>query len=205
MNIEKSYMSVSGFFDLWVRLMEMETRNMEAQDSGINDSKILIISPPTDAGIKILTQANSNGESHLLCFSDALGEKAKQYSIKKKINRLEIWIEPFFSVPFEDRYFDAIFANCFFDFLPQGDFDDIVKEIKRSLKSKGLFFSVYMDMPLDALGRTWENLFSRFPSISKGVRPVDITPSLSKYGIKLKKDLTIKRLGFPMKYLMAER
>jgi SAM-dependent methyltransferase len=189
MKIEDSYLAVSGLFDLWVRLMAIRTRLMEVQDARINDLRILIISPPT----------------YLLCFSETLAEIAKDYSIQHNIEDLKICVEPFFSIPFDDSHFDAVFANCFFDFCQQSDFNDILKEIKRALKSNGLFFSVYMEVPTDLIGRTWVKLFGRFQSLSQGCHPVDIIPSLSKWSFKLKKDLTIRRLGFPVKYLIAER
>jgi len=204
MTIEESYLAVSGFFDLWVRFMEIRTRFMEVQDSRINNLRILIISPPTDRGIKVLTQANSRRETHLLCFSEALGEIAKEYSRRCNIKGLKICVEPFFSVPFDDNHFDAVFTNCFFDFCQEDDFNNILKEIKRTLKTEGLLFSVYMDMPTDLIGRTWANVFGRFQSLSKGCHPVDIMPFLSEWKFKLKKDLTIRRLGFPVKYLIAE-
>ena len=204
MKIEESYLAVSGFFDLWVRLIEIRTRIMELEDSRLNNLKILIISPPTDRGIKILAQANPRGETHLVCFSEALGEIAKEYSIKYNIESLKICVEPFFSVPFNDNHFDAVFTNCFFDFCKESNFNDILKEIKRTLKSNGLFFSVYMDVPTDLIGRTWVNLFVKFQSLSQGCHPVDIIPFLSKWNFKLKKNLTVRRLGFPVKYLIAE-
>ena len=204
MKIEESYLAVSGFFDLWVRLIEIRTRIMELEDSRLNNLKILIISPPTDRGIKILAQANPRGETHLLCFSEALGEIAKEYSIKYNIESLKICVEPFFSVPFNDNHFDAVFTNCFFDFCKESNFNDILKEIKRTLKSNGLFFSVYMDVPTDLIGRTWVNLFVKFQSLSQGCHSVDIVPFLSKWNFKLKKNLTVRRLGFPVKYLIAE-
>ncbi len=204
MKIEETYLAVSGFFDLWVRIMEIRTRFMEVEDSRLNNSRILIISPPTDRGIKVLAQANPRGETHLLCFSEALGEIAKEISIRCDIKGLKICVEPFFSVPFDDNHFDAVFTNCFFDFCQESDFNDILKEIKRVLKSEGLFFSVYMDAPTDLIGRTWVNVFGRFQSLSKGCHPVDIMPFLSKWSFKLKKDLVIRRFGFPVKYLVAK-
>ncbi len=96
------------------------------------------------------------------------------------------------------NHFDAVFANCFFDFCQQSDFNDILKEIKRTLKSEGLFFSVCMDAPTDLIGRTWVNVFGRFQLISKSCHPVDIMPFLSKRSFKLKKDLVIRRFGFPV-------
>ena len=204
MRIEESFLAVSGHFDLWVRLMEIRTRTMEARDSSIRDSRILMICPPTDAGIKMLAQANPGGESHLLCFSDALATIARQYALQHKIEGLEIGVRPFFSVPSDDNYYDAVFANCFFDFCEETDFIGILQEIKRVLKHEGMFFSVYMGLPTGIVGRVWSNLFRRFPSLSHGCHPVDIRPSLTGCGFELKKDLTMTRLGFPIEYLMAE-
>jgi ubiquinone/menaquinone biosynthesis C-methylase UbiE len=204
MKIEESYLAASGFFDFWVRLMEIRTRFMEVEDSKLNNLTILIISPPTDRGIKVLAQANQRGETHLLCFSEALGEIAKEYSIQYNIEGLKICVKPFFCVPFDDNHFDAVFTNCFFDFCQESDFSEILKEIKRTLKSQGLFFSVYMYAPTDLIGRIWVDVFTRFQSLSKGCHPVDTMPFLSKWNFKLKKDLTIRRLGFPAKYLIAE-
>ena len=204
MKIEESFLAVSGYFDLWVRLMEIRTRLMEVQDSGIDDSRVLIISPPTDRGIKVLAQANPGGESHLLCCSDELGGIAKQYALRHGMECLKICVEPFFSIPSDDNYYDAVFANCFFDFCQQADFISILQEIKRALKRKGMFFAVYMDLPMGIVSRIWGRLFSTFQFLSQGCHPVDIRPSLSRCGFELKKDVTMTRLGFPIKYLMAE-
>jgi len=59
--MEETYLAVSGFFDLWVSIMEIRSRIMEAEDSSLNNSRILIISPPTDRGIKVLAKANPGG------------------------------------------------------------------------------------------------------------------------------------------------
>jgi SAM-dependent methyltransferase len=204
MKIEESFLAVSGYFDLWVRLVEIRTRIMEVQDSGIDDLRILVISPPTDRGIKVLAQANPGGKSHLLCFSAELAEIAKRYALRHGIEGLQTSVEPFFSILSDDNYYDAVFANCFFDFCQQADFITILQEIKRALKPGGMFFAVYMDLPTGIVSRIWDRLFSTFQLLSQSCHPVDIRPSLSRCGFELKKDITMTRLEFPIKYLMAE-
>jgi hypothetical protein len=103
---------------------------MEVQDSKLKDSKILIISPPTDRGIKILSKANTKGESYLLCFSTALERIAQRYCQKQRITNLKTCNSPFFEIPFAEAYFDVIFTNCFFDFCRESDFDMMIREIK---------------------------------------------------------------------------
>jgi len=204
MRIEESYLAVSGIFDRWVRVMEYQTRLMEVQDSRLGNSRILIISPPTDRGIKLLIQANATGESHLLCFSEALADIAKDNSVRCNLKSLKISVEPFFSIPFDNNHFDAIFTNCFFDFCQESAFNDILKEIKRALKKDGELYSVFMDTPTGLIGKAWAKVFDQFQSISKGCHPVDIIPCLLNSGFKLKKKVHLRTFGFPLKYLIAE-
>lgn len=203
MKIEESYNRIFWFFDIWVRIMEYHTRVMEIQDSQITSEKILILSPPTDRGIQLLTRANSSGEAHLMCFSERLAEIAKDYSDKYGIENLNIFTEHFFNLPFKDGYFDSVFANCFFDFCQIGEFDKIICEIKRILKKGGHFYSVYMNMPSKFIDYIWTILFKITPYLRNTVFPVDILAVLVKNGFKVEKDLLTRRYGFPTKYIMA--
>jgi SAM-dependent methyltransferase len=201
--IERSYLALSRFFDTWVRIMEMRTRRMEVGDAGLGNLRTLIISPPTDAGIGVLAQANAGGETHLLCFSETLEKIAREYATQHHIAGLKTCRAGFFGIPFEGDYFDAVFANCFFDFCPDDAFDEIIRETRRALKKDGALFAVYLDVPTDSIGRTWVTLCRRFPSISQGCRPVEIRPALSRHGFRLRKDVSLTRFGFPIRYVGA--
>lgn len=80
MEIEEAYSAISGVFDGWVGVMEFQTRTMEMQDSQLKDLKVLMISPPTDRGIEILTEANPEGESCLLWFSPTVQRIVEKYA-----------------------------------------------------------------------------------------------------------------------------
>ena len=201
--IEQSYLALSRFFDTWVRIMEMPTRRMEVADAGPGGSRALIISPPTDAGIGVLARANAGGDTYLLCFSQALEDIAREYATQHHIAGLRTCRAGFFGIPFDEGCFDAVFANCFFDFCPDDAFEEIIRETRRALKEGGALFAVYLDFPADPIGQTWVTLCRRFPSISQGCRPVDIRPALSRHGFKLRKDLSLRRFGFPIKYVAA--
>ena len=205
MDIEKSYNRLSSYFDLWVRLIEIKTRVMEVQDSKLKDLKILIISPPTDTGIRILSKTNLQGESYLLCFSSTLEEIAKKYLANHNVLNVKTRKEHFFRIPFDDVYFDVIFANCFFDFCQEHNFDKIIGEIIRVLKNKGELFSVYMDYPSNITSKVWSLIFNNFALLSQDCHPVDIKPSLARQNFSLKKDLSMRRFGFPFKYIQAKK
>jgi SAM-dependent methyltransferase len=200
MDIEEAYSRISPFFNPWVRLMEVQTREMEVNDSDLGDKRILIISPPTDPGIGMLSEANHGGETYLMCFSSRL-ERSARRSVPP--GGLETFTAPFFRIPFGDEYFDAVFTNCFFDFCREEDFPMTVREIKRVLKKKGQLLSVYMDFPSTLASRLWTGLFERVSILSQGSRPVDIRPTLEREGFKVIKDVSLLSHGFPLKYIQA--
>lgn len=205
MNIEASYIGIASFFDVWVRVMEARTRTMEAHDAQLNDSRILMICPPTDRGMAVLANRNSQGESYLLCLSPAVERIARRYMSRRNIENVAVCTGDFFNIPFDNEFFNAIFANCFFDFCQERDLDMIVREIQRALQPGGALFSVYMALPSDVIGRVWVALFQRIRSLSHGCRPVDIKPTLVKRGFIMKTTLSLSRFGFPIEYIHAEK
>lgn len=205
MDIEQSYFSVSRFFDAWVRVMELRTRRMEVLDSKHWGAKILIISPPTDTGIKLLAKANKHGQTMLLCFSERLKRIATTYCRKHGIAPLNIHTGPLFRLPFKDGEFATIYANCLFDFCQDRDFVPILEEMWRVLSIKGSLFAVYMTFPNSFQAHGWTWACRKFSFLSQGCRPVSIAPHLSRCGFLVQKDMTVKRLGFPIRYTYADK
>ena len=203
MELEKSYVKISPYFNIWSKIMELRSRKMEVSDSKINNLNILILSPPTDIGIKLLCNNNTKGTSYYSCFSSKTSSIAKRLMLKQNLQNLKIQVSKFLILPFDNDYFDAVFANCVFDFCQEDIFDTFVLEIKRVLKNEGLFFSVYMDYPRSVGNNLWKSLFEALPFISRGCHPVDIKPSLLKYGFKIFRDISYCRFWFPIKYIQA--
>lgn len=205
MKIEKAYVAVSGFFDAWVALMENHTRVMEIRDSDLRDAKILIVSAPTDRGIAALTNANSHGESFLLCFSAEIEDIAQGYCRRRGIRNLVTVVAPFFSIPSDNEEFDAIYANCLFDLCDPREVDIVVDEMRRVLKEGGNLYSVHMGQPSSMTGRVWTWILRRFPSVSRGFRPVSVVPSLLDHGFRLVQNKAPERFGFPLRYIQAKK
>ncbi|WP_171966433.1 methyltransferase domain-containing protein [Mariprofundus micogutta] len=205
MNIEESFFSISWFFSAWVRLMEYHTRKKEVLDSARLGPRRLIISPPTDAGIPLLVQANAQGTTELLCFSDRNERKARNYSKKKRMDALTTQVKPFFKIPAADNTVSVVYANCFFDFCVDVDFNSIIQEIWRVLEPGGVLFAVYMAPPSGYRERGWEWTFARFRFLSHGCHPVTIVPHLIQGGMQILKDIPAVKLGFPIRYTVSEK
>lgn len=205
MDVEKSYFAVSWFFNAWVRLIEYPTRKREVIESIQSDPRRLIISPPTDAGIPLLVDANSSGQTTLLCFSDRLQRIALNYIRKSRISNLVTVVEPFFRIPVSDESVSVVYANCLFDFCAVEDFDIMLQEIRRALKPGGLLFSVHMTPTTRYDGRLWTWAFELLPFISNGCSPVTISKQLTRNGFIIQKEISTHRLGFPAIYSVSEK
>lgn len=203
--IERSYVAISRFFDAWVRIIEMDTRMREAREFLRPGAKVLIISPPTDAGIPLLVRANQHGETVLLCFSERLRRIGTSYREARGIERLDIAVGPFFQVPFANGEFAAVYANCFFDFCAEQEFDPLIEEVRRVLEPDGLLYAVYMAPPQTFPARIWAWVIRHFDFLRTGVHPVLVEPHLSHHGFVLSEGASIQRLGFPMRFTRAQK
>jgi len=204
-DVEKSYFTVSWFFNSWVRLMEYHTRKMESIESEQLGPRRLIISPPTDAGIPLLARANPSGQTNLLCFSIRLQRVAAKYIRSHRIENLTPIATSFFQIPARDESLSAVYANCLFDFCAEEDFDTMLREIWRVLKPGGVLFAVYM-APTSSLGsRLWTWIFDRHSFLNNGCDPVTIAVHLTSNGFIIQKEVSVPRLGFPLVYSVSER
>ncbi len=198
------YLKVAGFFDLWVRSIELETRVTMARDAGLGSLRALIISPPTDRGIEVLSKANPDGHTDLLLFSDEAREIAERYVEKHDITGVEFRVAPFFEVPAGQPY-DVVFADCFFDFLEPEDLDPSIDVVAKLLRPGGALFAATMDSPHEAPAKLWAKAMEHFPSLSQGCHPVDIGPLMPSHGFEVVKEVSTTRLGFPLEYIHARK
>jgi SAM-dependent methyltransferase len=204
MEIEQAYHALVPFFDLWVRMVEMDTRKREALEQASRPpQRALIISPPTDAGIKLLADANRGGATTLLCFSSRLRDVADAYQRARMDVSTEFAVASFFENGFGDGAFTTVYANCFLDFCQGEELVSAVKEIHRILAPGGKLYAAYMDFPRNAAGRIWSWLADTFKTLSGGCHPVSIERALSDAGFVVEKDDRLEKFGFPLRYTVA--
>lgn len=203
--VEQSYFALSPYFDAWVRTMEMGTRRMEVEEMGaIRGRRILIIAPPTDAGTPALARANESGETIVLAFSARNSRISSDYLRKRGAGSLtDVQVAPFFQLPFTDACFNAIYANCFFDFCSAADVGRILGELHRVLDADGTLCATYMGLPGNLAARGWAWLFGQFPSLSQGCHPVSLDSYLVRHDFSGRTDLSLTRFGFPLQYTVA--
>ena len=185
--------------------MEYRTRQMEVVESAQLGQRRLIISPPTDAGIPLLARANPSGHTDLLCFSDRLQRVAAAYIRSHRIESLTPIVESFFQIPALDESLSAVYANCLFDFCAEEDFDMMLREIWRVLKPGGVLFAVHMARTSCLGSRLWTWIFDRLSFMNNGCDPVTIAVQLTSNGFIIQKEMSVRRFGFPVMYIVSER
>lgn len=205
MHIDSVYIAISRFFDTWVRLMENHTRRMQVRDSNLGNATILIVSPPTDPGIATLTKANRRGKSCLLCFSHQVEGIALDYCRRHRIENVSTVVTLFFHIPFGGEQLDAVYANCLFHLCDPEEIGTVLAEMGRALRHGGYLYSVHMGVPSRSAGRAWAWCFRKFPTLTHGFRPVHVASSLRDRGFAVVQDCAPGRLGFPLRYLVAQK
>lgn len=207
--IASAFEALAPTFDCWVRTMEKQTRLWEIDDIAASENvepNILLISPPTDPGIKWLAsrlpQLNCQARISLLCLNDNIRQIAAGYLSGTHLDVDLITLrDETFSLPFNDSIFDVVIANCFFDFCYQHEIPETIQEIRRVLKTPGALFSVHMRKPETCIESIWASFFKQFPCVSHGCHPIDINDALQENGFALQTDSSEAPFGFPIQYL----
>ena len=199
-----AYELLAPRFERWSKMMELQTRRMEVEEAGLGGAVAVIISPPTDIGIRLIAEANRDGITYLICWSKQLYEAAKRYSAACDANLLLLFDEPL-GLPLDDASVDLVFANCLFDFCEAEQIDDLLAGIERILRPGGSLFAVYMGESSRLAARIWTGIFRSFPALSGGCRPVEISDAVGQFGFEVEKALRASRLGFPLRYLHARK
>lgn len=205
MSVEASYFRVSWFFELWVRLIEYPTRKLEVRQSADLGPRRLIISPPSDAGLPILTRANATGTTELLCFSERLRRIADDFRIQRGVPELATAVQPFFKIPVANRSLSVIYANCLFDFCTHEEIDLVLREVWRALAPTGVLLAVYMTHSSSRTGRLWEWLFKHLTFLSNDCHPISLSGHLGRNGYLILREGPATRFGFPAWFCVCEK
>ncbi|MFQ6088931.1 MAG: class I SAM-dependent methyltransferase [Candidatus Methanofastidiosia archaeon] len=203
-SIKKSYERITPFFYWLSKVFESKARAKSLDLSEIeNGNLILIIAPPTEYYLDKLLELNSDGENHLMYFSNQLKRRAKErlgerYNYTASVGGLE-------KLPYENNKFDVIFAYCYLDFLEFKERKIAVEEIRRVLKMGGRLLVTYLASPKNIIERMCVSFFTRFDFLSKGARVVEVEPVLKQTKFKNIKILYCPQKGFPVGLAYAEK
>jgi ubiquinone/menaquinone biosynthesis C-methylase UbiE len=144
-----------------------------------NGSNVLVIAPPTEFFLQTILDANPDGESHLLCLSQPLMERAQREQQELRMGtafRLDLGAVS--ALPYESQHFDTLFAYCYLDFLDDDEANVAATELHRVMKDGGSLLATYLEAPRTAVQRATVALVTSHRLVFGGVRVVDVEPAL---------------------------
>jgi ubiquinone/menaquinone biosynthesis C-methylase UbiE len=179
-SITRSYEAITPRFHWASKLFESKARSRSLALSKLqNGSNVLVISPPTDFFLQTILDANPDGQSHLLCFSQRLIERARREQQELRIGpafRLDLGAVS--ALPYESQHFDTLFAYCYLDFLDDDEAKVAATELHRVLKEGGRLVTTYLEAPRTAVQRVTVALLTSHRLVFGGVRAVDADSAL---------------------------
>ncbi len=199
-----SYEKATPFFYWFSKLFESKARDKSLDLSGLkNGYSILIIAPPTEFYIHKLLESNSEGENHLIYFSDQM--KAR---LEKRLLGHIAYIAGVGSIedfPYESDKFDVVFAYCYLDFLEAEERKIALEEIRRVLRFGGRLLMTYLSPPDNLVQRVCVNIFTRYRFLSQGVKIIQVKSLLRQTHFKKVDILHCSQKGLSVDLAYAEK
>lgn len=179
-SIIRSHEAITPRFYWASKLFESKARSKSLALSKLrNGSNVLVIAPPTDFFLPTILDANPDGETHQLCFSQAPIERARREQQELRMEpacRLDLGAVS--ALPYESQHFDTLFAYCYLDFLDDDEAQVTATELHRVLKNAGSLVTTYLEAPRTAVQRATVAFLTSHELVFGGVRAVDVEPAL---------------------------
>ena len=154
--------------------------------------------------VEIAKQVGSKGEIHGIDLTPEMVALASELFSKNKISNARIIEGDARSLPYENKYFDAVYIASTLELFDTPDIPVVLKEIRRVLKSTGRLCVISMpkEEREDTKGlKLYEWFHTKFPKYAS-CRPIYVENSIAEAGFKVvKKDII--GLFFPMKIIIA--
>ena len=154
--------------------------------------------------VKIAKYVGFEGEIHGIDLTPEMVAIAKELFSKNKVRNARIIEGDARDLPYEKRYFDAVYIASTLELFDTPDIPLVLKEIRRVLKSRGRLcvISIPKEEREDTTGlKLYEWFHTKFPKYAS-CRPIYVENSITEAGFKVvKKDII--GLFFPMKIVIA--
>ncbi len=108
-------------------------------------------------------------------------------------------------LPYESDAFDAVFAYCYLDFLPEVEERVASEELERVLKPGGRLLASYLGRPRHLIERSTVFFLTKFPLVASGLRVIEPSTMLRQVGFRGLEAFSLPQKGVPVFLVYAEK
>ena len=182
---QENFSKVVWFYDYWGKLTESKALNKAITIAHIkNNIKTLDIGIGTGQLFERVLKINNDG------FNAGIDLSLKMLSRSKKkfstnFTNYSLCKGNTLKLPYRNESFDYIFSGYVFDLLPENDFEIVLSEFKRVMRTSGIGIVITMSIGDKWFNKLWYLLSKYFPSLLTNCRPVNLTRFLEFSGMKI--------------------
>jgi len=200
-----SYDRLSRFYDLLGAVGEKKCIDAGLRMLGVREGeRILEVGFGTGRALLALADAaGSSGEVHGIDISGGMAGAARRKLRKKGIaGMVELYVGDAAKLPYEDRFFDAIFTSFTLDLIDTPEIPAVLAECRRVLKDGGRICVVSMSsrgragLPVKAYLRAHRKL----PALID-CRPIPARGSLEENGFEILDEKLMSMWGLPVEVI----
>jgi demethylmenaquinone methyltransferase/2-methoxy-6-polyprenyl-1,4-benzoquinol methylase len=197
-----SYDRLSRFYDLLSVAGEKKCIDAGLETLGVREGeRILEVGFGTGRALLALAEAaGASGEVFGIDISEGMAGVARRKLHKKGLaDRVEVYVGDAAKLPYEDRFFDAIFTSFTLDLIDTPEIPTVLAECRRVLKDGGRICVVSMSnrgrvgIPMKAYLRAHR----KFPALID-CRPIDARAWFAESGFEILDEKFMSMWGLPV-------
>ncbi len=201
--IPRVYSRVAPVYDLWGHLTESNARARALALAAVRDGEdVLEVAVGTGLAFEQLVRANPRGRTEGVDVTEAMMARAAG-KVRDLPGTHPLTLADARALPFADASFDLLLNNYMFDLLPEADFEVVLAQMRRVLRTAGRLVLVNMAVPAARRHALYLWLYRRAPELMGGCRPVALAPHLERAGFAVITREYVSQLGFPSEVILA--
>jgi ubiquinone/menaquinone biosynthesis C-methylase UbiE len=201
----KNFSNVAWFYDFWGKITESKAINEAVSISDMGDNIVVLdVGVGTGQLFRRILSENNHGLNFGVDLSAGMLAKAKTKFKSSKANYL-LSFGNAFELPYKSESIDYLFSSYVLDLLPEENFNTILNEFSRLLKTHGKGIVITMAMGKYWYNRLWYLAAKYFPALLTNCRPIEISDYLISAGFNIVEKVNISQNTFPSEIIKFQK
>lgn len=198
------YDGIAKNYDLWARLTESKARKLALRRAAVEEGQATLeVAVGTGIAFLELVRRNRTGRNVGIDISPGMMAKARTRLEESGETNYELLEASAFAIPAPAPSFDLVMNSYMFDLIPHDDWDTIVAEFRRVLKSDGRLVLTNMTFAESRFSGVFDWVYRKHPRLLGGCRAVRLSPALERGGFDVVYRRYVQQTLFPSEVIVA--